>query len=143
MQRILASVLLFALLVLSGLPSTSLAQNPKENGGGNGKASAVASTFKLSLPLKDGSVRFGFIGDTGTGTDKQNQLADVMLKYRTLFPFEFFLMLVTTSMAAKLPRTTTTNSRMFTGHCWIRRLSSMPRWETMTNRRSVFMSTST
>src|SRR5688500_15667405 len=33
------------------------------------------------------------LGDTGTGTDKQEQLAQIMLRYRQTFPFEFVLML--------------------------------------------------
>jgi hypothetical protein len=53
----------------------------------------TASPVKLTLPLKDGSVKFAAIGDTGTGTEKQHQLADVMLKYKAAFPFEFVLMM--------------------------------------------------
>jgi 3',5'-cyclic AMP phosphodiesterase CpdA len=48
---------------------------------------------KVSLPIKDGSVRFVVIGDTGTGTAKQKELADVMIQYRTAFPYEFVLLL--------------------------------------------------
>jgi hypothetical protein len=33
------------------------------------------------------------IGDTGTGTNKQHELADVLLRYRQMFPFEFVLMM--------------------------------------------------
>jgi 3',5'-cyclic AMP phosphodiesterase CpdA len=33
------------------------------------------------------------IGDTGTGTDQQQELANVMLRYRQVFPFEFVLMM--------------------------------------------------
>lgn len=48
---------------------------------------------KLALPNKDDSVRFLVIGDTGTGTGKQHELAGVMLRYRQSFPYEFVLML--------------------------------------------------
>jgi hypothetical protein len=48
---------------------------------------------KLTLPLKEGSVRFMVVGDTGTGTRQQQQLADLMVKYRQVFPFEFALMM--------------------------------------------------
>ena len=48
---------------------------------------------KLVLPNKDDSVRFLVIGDTGTGTDKQHELAGVMLRYWQSFPYEFVLML--------------------------------------------------
>jgi hypothetical protein len=47
----------------------------------------------LSLPLKEGSVRFAIIGDTGTGTKPQQQVADLMKRYRDEFPFEFVLMM--------------------------------------------------
>lgn len=49
--------------------------------------------LSLTLPNKEGAVRFLVIGDTGTGTDKQHELAKVMLRYRQSFPFEFVLML--------------------------------------------------
>ena len=55
--------------------------------------SASNSPVKLILPNKDNSIRFLVIGDTGTGTDQQNELANVMLRYRQVFPFEFVLML--------------------------------------------------
>jgi phosphodiesterase/alkaline phosphatase D-like protein len=56
-------------------------------------ASSVASPVKLTLPIKEGSVRFMVVGDTGTGAKEQWQLADVMLRYRQQFPFEFALMM--------------------------------------------------
>jgi hypothetical protein len=55
--------------------------------------SGASAPVALTLPLKEGSVRFAVIGDTGSGTDVQHQLADVMLRYRQAFPFEFVLML--------------------------------------------------
>lgn len=48
---------------------------------------------KLALPLKDGSVRFAAIGDTGTGSSKQHELGEIMARYRASFPFEFVLMM--------------------------------------------------
>src|SRR5687768_9485587 len=56
-------------------------------------AAAGNSLLRVSLPLKDNSVRFGMIGDTGTGTQKQHQLAEVMLEYRKAFPYEFVVMM--------------------------------------------------
>jgi hypothetical protein len=55
--------------------------------------SAHSSPPKLTLPIKDGSVRFAVIGDTGSGTAKQRDVGDMMVKYRALFPFEFVLMM--------------------------------------------------
>jgi hypothetical protein len=48
--------------------------------------------MKITLPRAKDSVRFVLIGDTGTGTDKQQQLADLLLRSRQAFPFEFVLM---------------------------------------------------
>ena len=71
-----------------------------ENSFGQGASPARAqshpspnSPVKLTLPLKEGSVRFMIVGDTGTGTDKQQELADLMVKYRQAFPFEFALLM--------------------------------------------------
>ncbi len=55
--------------------------------------SAHSSLPKLTLPVKDGSVRFAVIGDTGSGTTKQRDVGNMMVKYRALFPFEFVLMM--------------------------------------------------
>jgi len=55
--------------------------------------SAHSSPPKLTLPVKEGSVRFAVIGDTGSGTEKQRGVGDMMVKYRALFPFEFVLMM--------------------------------------------------
>ena len=88
--------LTIALLLVSGLvPNNSfsqtssgqeLAKNPKA-------ISAVNSPLKLTLPLKDGSVRFAIIGDTGTGTNKQYEVGETMMKYHAVFPFSFVVML--------------------------------------------------
>ena len=47
----------------------------------------------LLLPNKEGSVRFVVIGDTGTGSNQQHELANVLLRYHQTFPFEFVLMM--------------------------------------------------
>jgi predicted MPP superfamily phosphohydrolase len=76
------------LMVLSTFGT--LGQNPKSNS----KAKLLASQpVKLSLPVKDGSVRFAIIGDTGTGSSKQHDLADIMVRYQQVFPFETVLLL--------------------------------------------------
>jgi len=48
---------------------------------------------QLVLPLRDGSVRFAVIGDSGRGDDAQNGVARQMLAWRQKFPFDFVLML--------------------------------------------------
>jgi predicted phosphodiesterase len=52
-----------------------------------------SAPLKLALPLKDGSVRFAVIGDTGSGSAKQREVGSMMIHYHTLFPFEFVLMM--------------------------------------------------
>lgn len=54
--------------------------------------SAVSGLPKLILPVEKGSVKFLAIGDTGTGSRQQNELAREMLDYRTVFPYEFVIM---------------------------------------------------
>ena len=55
--------------------------------------SAHSAPPRLAFPVKDGSVRFAVIGDTGSGTEKQRDVGDMMTKYRALYPFEFVLMM--------------------------------------------------
>jgi hypothetical protein len=85
MQSRIAS-LLFAILLAVGIVSGQ--SSPKQYNG-NSKAT---SPVELSLPNKEGNVRFLVIGDTGTGSKQQLELAQIMLRYRQAFPFEFVLM---------------------------------------------------
>jgi hypothetical protein len=88
MTRFLFSLLVSA-LIISGSLSPSFAQPAS----GSKVAAGASSSVKLTLPLKEGSLRFAVIGDTGSGTDQQRQLADVMVRYRAAFPFDFVLMM--------------------------------------------------
>jgi hypothetical protein len=88
--------LILAALVFGGLVGNALAQKPaptQATGERVAAATVAASPVKLTLPLKSDSVRFLAIGDTGTGTEQQKELADVMLRYRQAFPYEFVLMM--------------------------------------------------
>ena len=87
MKRITAPLILSILLTFTAVYSQS---NSLRNNG-NSRAD-VPSPFKLTLPNKEGSVRFVVIGDTGTGTDQQLELAQIMQRCRQMFPFEFVLM---------------------------------------------------
>lgn len=90
MKRVITSLILTFLLTLTAVN----AQNNGARTNGDSRAHAPSSApFSLTLPNKEGSVRFLVIGDTGTGTAKQQELAQVMLRYRQMFPFEFVLML--------------------------------------------------
>src|SRR5260370_38098171 len=52
-----------------------------------------AFTADLTLPLKQKSVRFAVIGDSGTGERAQYEVGQQMGKYREKFPFDFVVML--------------------------------------------------
>lgn len=94
MKRNFLSGLILALLVV-GLNANVSSQTRTGNGNGqqNAKGSPVANRgVSIVLPRKGSSVKFVLIGDTGTGTDKQQQLADLLLRSRQTFPYEFVLL---------------------------------------------------
>jgi len=84
MKRLVASAMTIAFLVVSGFVQDVRCQK---------EMAASNETLQVSLPIKEGSVRFAIIGDTGSGTDKQQQIADMMVRYKKAFPFEFVLMM--------------------------------------------------
>jgi predicted phosphodiesterase len=87
MKRIITSLALTIFLALASASGQDRSHSkPAEN-------SAGSPAVKLTLPNKEGSVRFLVVGDTGTGTGQQHELAEVMLRYRQAFPYEFVLML--------------------------------------------------
>jgi len=47
----------------------------------------------LALPLREGSIRFAVIGDSGRGDRAQQEVAAQMVAWRQQFPFEFVVML--------------------------------------------------
>ena len=55
-------------------------------------AAPLLQAQELRLPLKDGSLRFALIGDTGTGAQAQYDIGKQMAAFRTKFPFEFVIM---------------------------------------------------
>jgi hypothetical protein len=91
MKRIAASTFAVIVLLLASLAGDTYSQS-KPATAAKGHA-PTSSPVKLTLPLREGSLRFAVIGDTGTGTEKQQELADVMFRYRAAFPFEFVLMM--------------------------------------------------
>src|SRR5688572_20434665 len=86
MKRVISSLILVILLALTGV-------NAQNNGARTNPKARSNPPFTLTLPNKESGVRFLVIGDTGTGTEKQQELAQVMLRVRQMFPFEFALML--------------------------------------------------
>jgi hypothetical protein len=93
MRRVAQSVLTVILLVLFSSVNPSYCQAVSKGAVGNKVSLAAKPALALSLPLKEGSVRFAIIGDTGTGSKQQQQVADLMKQYRDAFPFEFVLMM--------------------------------------------------
>lgn len=93
MRRIAQLVLTVIVLVLFNSLNPSYCQSVSKSAVGNKVSQPTKPALSLSLPLKEGSVRFAIIGDTGTGSKQQQQLADLMKQYREAFPFEFVLMM--------------------------------------------------
>ncbi|MDQ5844530.1 MAG: metallophosphoesterase [Acidobacteriota bacterium] len=93
MKRNFLSGLILALLVVGLNANVASQTRTGGNGQQNAKGSRVANRgVSINLPSKEGSVRFVLIGDTGTGTEKQQQLADLLLRSRQSFPYEFVLL---------------------------------------------------
>jgi hypothetical protein len=89
------------LILIFAIYSSSLPSVPAQSGSTQ-RASSTTSTTKsaesfapslpLTLPLREGSIRFLAMGDSGRGNRQQHELAQVMVKYRQVFPFEFVIM---------------------------------------------------
>jgi len=107
MKRHPALSLTIALVIVSGLISAlfvrseSFAQAPAKNPNAIATSSAQ---LRLTLPLKEGSVRFAIIGDTGTGGNEQYQVGAMMEKYHSLFPFQFVVMLGDNMYGSEKPK---------------------------------------
>ena len=103
MKRIFVFFLLLSSLVFGGVLIDSFGQSVATSS--NAKPiRASAGPVKLSLPLKDGSVKFAVIGDTGSGSKQQYQLGEVMTRYYGAFPFEFVLMLGDNMYGGETPK---------------------------------------
>ncbi|HET9530737.1 MAG TPA: metallophosphoesterase, partial [Blastocatellia bacterium] len=91
MKRPVASAIAIALLVVIGITGRAFSQNGSSKA--FKEAPRVDPAVKVTLPVKEGTVRFAVIGDTGSGSKEQRQVADLMMRYRNAFPFEFVLMM--------------------------------------------------
>ncbi len=91
MKRLNASAITTVLLLLAILAGDSYSQSFSSSN--DKQATQERGTYTLRLPVKDGSVRFVVIGDTGTGSKQQKELADVMVRYHQSFPYEFVLLM--------------------------------------------------
>jgi hypothetical protein len=96
MKRNPAIILLFLVLIVAhvslvagqGTASVVRASNGKEN-----VNEAANPARPLTLPNAAGSVKFLAIGDTGTGSRQQYDLAKLMVEYHAIFPYEFVIMM--------------------------------------------------
>ena len=90
-------VLAVQLLVVCLLAGPGYGQTVTKVAKGNASGAKVSQPARpsvpLTLPLKDGSVRFAVIGDTGTASKQQHEVANVMANYQSAFPFDTVLMM--------------------------------------------------
>src|SRR5688572_28218522 len=54
-------------------------------------AKPAAAPLPLTLPNKDGALKFGVMGDFGNGRREQYQLGEQMARVQSQFPFELML----------------------------------------------------
>jgi hypothetical protein len=78
-------VCLFSAWLLAEAPTTV------SQAAGQAAAAPAQPPLPLTLPNKADSLKFGVMGDFGTGKREQYQLAEVMARVRTQFPFELML----------------------------------------------------
>jgi len=64
----------------------------------------VTAQGDVKLPMRDGSVKFAVLGDTGTGGSDQLAVAKIVTAYRTTFPFDFALLLGDNFYGGESPR---------------------------------------
>ena len=64
----------------------------------------AAASLDLRLPNKRGTVKFGVIGDNGTGEREQYDIAERMAAFHGIFPFEFVIMLGDNMYGSQNPR---------------------------------------
>src|SRR5262245_40366966 len=79
------------LAALAVAVSISFAQPPAAHA--QAQQPAVSRQTVRRMPLKQDSVRLAVIGDSGTGDRPQFELSAEMVRSRSVFPFDFVLML--------------------------------------------------
>jgi hypothetical protein len=65
---------------------------------------ARQTSITISLPQRDGSLKFAVIGDNGTGDSAQYEVAQRMTEAHALYPFELVLMLGDNMYGSERPR---------------------------------------
>lgn len=97
MKRIYNILLILTLAVYGSTFTVVYAQNSSvQQSASNSLAVKTAPkanpSLPLTLPLREGSVRFLAIGDSGRGNKEQHELAKVMFKYHQVFPYDFVIL---------------------------------------------------
>jgi 3',5'-cyclic AMP phosphodiesterase CpdA len=72
-------------IALSAAPGTVPASTPQQ------QTAPAPAPLPLTLPNQDGALKFGVMGDFGTGSRQQQQLADQMARVHSQFPFELMI----------------------------------------------------
>jgi predicted MPP superfamily phosphohydrolase len=88
MRRVSLLLLLILVAVACAMPTASV--QPQNQAAA--PAAQAAPSGGLKLPVKQGSIKFAVIGDTGTGDNHQLAVAKQLNAMRAKFPFEFVVM---------------------------------------------------
>jgi len=91
--RLVLAIQCLAICVLVAPAYAQTAKVAKGNASGAKVSQPANPAVPLTLPVKDGSVRFAVIGDTGTASKQQHEVADVMVRYHSVFPFDTVVMM--------------------------------------------------
>jgi predicted phosphodiesterase len=67
-------------------------------------APSAPVSVELKVPNKKGTVKFGVIGDNGTGEREQFEIGEQLAKIQTAFPFDFVIMLGDNLYGSQNPR---------------------------------------
>ena len=86
MKRFYYFLLVFILVFYGATPPDVLSQKAQSQ-------TQQTTAPSLTLPMREGSVKFMAVGDTGRGNREQNELAQVMFRYHEVFPFDFVLLM--------------------------------------------------
>ena len=93
-MRRFSAILCLGLAIAAGWSQPEAAALLAGPGGAFGQTAPRApASVSITLPRADDSIKFLVIGDSGTATDRQFQLAERMVAARLQFPFDFAVML--------------------------------------------------
>src|SRR5262245_33273565 len=104
--RQLAPCLLIVFGAAGAVATSPMAAQPAPAGAGPAtKATQSApADVDLKLPNKKGTVKFGVIGDNGTGEREQYEIGEQLATWQTVFQFDFMIMLGDNIYGSQNPR---------------------------------------